>query len=823
MAMPVITTSLYIPGLGWRDVSDVTEIDTALEMTEAIEAPSETNLFVAPDVSLKLMVDGSGIFTFSMFDTLLPESTDFLVRISRDGVTFFYGFILPNTVQFDDTERWCSFTAVGMAGKLARTAAENVPLVKRIVNTGWRVHEAAGTEGFGTVIITNVAGPFGSCEIMAGDTITVETTGGQKDELKVMGATPTTDTAPYLYFELSVTGLKQAYEAGSVVTLITPFIRNVSIQNLINYLLQGSGLNPTTAGTFLAAPLAGATAPFATQPNMYPLLQIGVSQSPLGVSTHVAPFINSDPPGSFPILGTIDSVWKQENPPEGVWSFYDHSGRALTPVDWRPYGSGKWIMYGKRYQRTLIRDSETPPNVIGAIYSFWCYDYSSSTEPATKSRYRLEVEIDNFNKQALAFNWETRLYVEASSDGWQWADVSGPHVSASGSTSVNLHNEVPLTCGVEIIKILGQTRIIFTEPDQTTDPCRYYVSMMTTAGTITRDVVASGYVVRGNLFAYYNGKVVAVRRDTERGEIPTLFTLEGFLTDVVLGSTIPIPADFQPFTLKYNPGDGFWYALSASRENGVRLLSYSTAGSGTVYARAGWEPPALLPPSGSLGGRVDMAVINGPTGTTYPMMAIFGNTVWWISRSASGWIEYADVEGLSCGEAIAQLCTLLDAYAYIDRDLSSWVKSRGTTSTRTIITGTSATSTRLDDDGCIAPIRRSSIWYKSYRYIRVVNERDDTIMGEAGDTSFRDTEQGLELSSRFISTVSFAAALAEHLLSYLGRALTMVDFEHELDTRRCEIGRTFTMSINGAVKTFQIIEASPRPLSGTVRVQGLEM
>lgn len=822
MAVPVITVELNIPGTGWRDVSAATSIESTIELTEAIEDPTETNLFVAPDVSLKMVQDGSGVFTFSMFSMLLPESTDFLVRIKRDTVTIFYGFVLPNTVQFDDVERWCSFTAIGLAGRLARTAAENVSLVKRIVNTGWRVHEAAGTEGFGTVVITNTAGAQTSCEMMTGDTITIETPGGQKDELEVLGVAPTTETAPYLYFELSVTGLKQAYEAGSVVTLTTPFVRNISVQNLINRLLLGAGLNATTAGTFLAAPLTGAAAPFATQPNMDPLLQIGASQTPLGVATHVAPFITSDPPGAFPIIGTIDSVWKQENPPEGVWSFYDHVGRALTPVDWRPYGSGKWIMYGKRYQRTLLRDSESPPNVIGAIYSFWCYDYTASTEPATKSRYRLEVEVDNFNKQALAFNWETRLYVEASSDGWQWADVSGPHVSASGSTSVNLHNEVPLTCGIEIIKILGQTRIVFTEPDQTTDPCRYYVSLMTTAGAITRDAVASGYVVRGNLFAYYNGKVVAVRRDTERGEIPTLFVLEGFLTDVVLGSTIPIPADFQPFTLKYNPGDNFYYALSASRENGVRLLSYGTAGSGTVYARAGWEPPALLPPSGSLGGRVDMAVVTGPPGTTYPMMAIFGNTLWWISRSASGWIGYADVEGLSCGEAIAQLCTLLDAYAYVDRDLSSWVKARGTTSTRTIITGTSATSPRLDDAGCLS-FRRSSVWYKSYRYVKVVNERDETIVGIAGDEAFRDSEQALELTSRFVSTQSFATALAQNLLSYLGRALSVVDVEHELDERRYEIGRTFTASINSVVRTFQIIEVTVRPVAGTVRVQGVEM
>jgi len=89
--------------------------------------------------------------------------------------------------------------------------------------------------------------------------------------------------------------------------------------------------------------------------------------------------------------------------------------------------------------------------------------------------------------------------------------------------------------------------------------------------------------------------------------------------------------------------------------------------------------------------------------------------------------------------------------------------------------------------------------------------------------AFRDTEQSLELTSRFVSTQSFATALAENVLSYLGRPLNVVDIEHELDGRRYEIGRTFTAYFNGILKTFQIVEATPRPVAGTVRVQGLEL
>jgi len=139
-----------------------------------------------------------------------------------------------------------------------------------------------------------------------------------------------------------------------------------------------------------------------------------------------------------------------------------------------------------------------------------------------------------------------------------------------------------------------------------------------------------------------------------------------------------------------------------------------------------------------------------------------------------------------------------------------------------VTSGTSETSTRLDDAGCLT-FRRASIWYKSYKYVRVVNERDETIVGEAGDVAFRDTEQSLELTSRFVSTQSFATALAQNILSYLGRALKVVDIEHEFDGRRYEIGRTFTAYFNFVLTTFQIIEATPRPVAGTVRVQGLEL
>lgn len=817
MPRPSVKTFFSRPGYGWVDVSSCVDISSSYEITDAVESPSETNVFVAPDVQVKIHVGdlARGEFQLSWFDGILPESMDYLLRIQSNGAVIFSGFVLPTTLQFDDVERWAAFTAAGLGAKLARTSAEAIGPLKRPVSDGWRVYQAAGNESLGTVTIESVYGPQPLCEIVSGDTVTVEMPGGRKDELLVQGVGPTTDTSPYAYFELTVTGLKQVYEAGSIVTLITPFVRNVAMRTLVDRLFIAAGLNPTTSATYRIAPLSGAAAPFATPPSMVGLENI----APLGVSTYVTDTLGSDPPGAFPLLGTNVGVWKQETPPTGDWTFYAHPDTALYPVDWRPYGSGKWLQYGRRYRRTLIWDGEVPPNVTGALYTFWCYDYYSDGAPATFLRYRLEIEVDNFDGRATVYTWQTRLYAEQSADGRTWTTTGGPYGATSGSTVARLHDEIPLTCGLDIVKLLGFKRVIFTEPDSASDPCGYVISQMTTAGAVTRGIGPAGVSIRGNVFQHTLDRLAIARRDTARSDTPTLFVLadDGAGSLTVENST-PIPADLQPFTLRYNAGDGFWYALSASKENGVRLLSF--AGS-TLALRSGYEPASLFPPSGLIGS-ADMTVVEGASGTTYPMLAIFGNQLWWISRSSSGWIAYADLEGLSCGDALAQLATLVDGTFYVTATEESFFISRGIASGRTIATGTSSTSSRMDDAGCVAK-RRASIFWKSYRYASVTNERDDTVTGEAGDTNFRDTEQGAARVNRFVPTSSLAVALAQHLLSYLGRKLEAYEVTHEADGRNYGIGRTFTMVRGGVTKSYAIIESTPTPLAGTVRVVGLEL
>lgn len=50
-----------------------------------------------------------------------------------------------------------------------------------------------------------------------------------------------------------------------------------------------------------------------------------------------------------------------------------------------------------------------------------------------------------------------------------------------------------------------------------------------------------------------------------------------------------------------------------------------------------------------------------------------------------------------------------------------------------------------------------------------------------------------------------------------------MDIEREADARRCEIGRSFTALIGGAVKSLQILQVTKNPVSGTETVQAVEL
>lgn len=817
MAAPNLSVRLLLPVPGYANYSATGDVslDTSLEITEAVEAPAEINRFVAPDVSLRIYDNPKAPWARALFAQITPTSTDWYVQVRADNFTRFYGYVLPNTVQIDDREQWVSFTAIGLAGLLSTVSADLTTL-RRTVDTGWRVVETAGNQFFATITIDNIAGAKTTCEIESGDTVTLTQAGGQEDEVRVLGAEPVGETSPYTQFQLTVEGMRQQYEDGTAVTLATPYRRNVLIKDAVDALYAGAGLPPTIdEETYLVAPIAGAAAPFAS-----PLGTNGLVGNRLGLARNA----NAASPslrGYWPVIGTDSGLYEQPVPPRGNWNVVSGAPTgALRPVDWVPNGNGSFLLYGKRYAKRFTRSGGlgTPPD--GAEYLFYAYDYSPTSAPATAYRYVLTVTVDNIYNEGTEWNWTAEVTRERSIDYKTWLADTGPWGADSGVSTSPLHNEIPLTCGIDILGLGGVAdRVYWTAPISASGTVAYALNELDTAGFSVTSPLVSG--VRGAVVATGGSTLVVFQRDEFRGNIPTAFGFT-WLPGPGLGASgsSPIPADVQPHTVKRNVGDGFFYGLSASAERGVYLLSGID---GTLGARSGWTPPQLYPPTPALG-VVDLTIFRGDWSGSgpHPMAALFGNQAWYISFSYSGIIPYLDLEGLSCGDALAQLAVLQDAFFYVDRLGVTWFKSRSRASGKTIGTGRTITSTRIDDDGCIS-FRRSGIWYKAVRYVTVTNERDESITGSAGDADFIGNELAIEIGNRFVYPASFATALAENTFAYLGRGLVAVEVEHIDDGRDYSVGNTFTADVAGVVKTFQIIETTHRPAGATVRVQGVEL
>lgn len=809
MPRPSVQTYLRLPGNAWVDVSSVVDISSSYEITDAIEAPSETNTFVAPDVQVKIHAGdpSRGEFQLSWLDGILPESTDFYVKLVANGVTVFSGFILPTTLQIDDAERWATFTAVGTGAKLARWSAENSSLV-RLVDP-WYIVSSAGNAWRASLVIQR-AFPQYLCEFLTDDVVAVDLGGGNSAEVKVVSTAPIGTSMPAQTWTLIVEGMDQPFAAGAAVTLVTTFVRNITLQNMVNALFFAAGLTPPVGSNYGVSPISGASAQFASKPNL-----TGLAGLPLTLSATVDPDAFE-----LPVVGTTFGTYVQTNPPLGSWIQDGNylQGVASNPVDWTDgtantlFSSMNRLLYGQReegYPQSLVDPDSAQ------VYIKWRYWITSSVMTPPFIRFGIAITVSNPNATLGDFAFMVDLYRETSNDGFAWTRTHTVSVPG-GSTTTNLHSEVWATCDIDVTGTRSsQSRVIFTYPVGG-DPCDYAVghaSVTDLSGLATEVLTgARGQFQSGCLF----------ETDGLRGSQPVArpYLVNESGVPVTWQTPIPIPRGFAAHTFTMNRGDNYWYALAGTETGGVILLSFA---SNRCAPRPGWNPPQIEPPGTPLYSSLDLVAVRAYTYSgPWPMIAKVGTNLWWIAYSFAGVIPYADIEGLSCGEALAQLATIVDGTFFVNPLDESHFLSRSITNGKTIATGTASVSTRIDDAGCIT-IRRASVFFKSYRYAKVINERDDTIVGEAGDKNFVGTEQALEISNRFVTTVSMARALAEHVLSYLGRALQALEVVHELDGRNYSIGRSCTAVRAGVFRTYQIIESTPRPIEGTVRVLALEL
>ena len=801
MAAPVIQLTIYFPSLGqWRDVTAVADLGQSLEFTEAIEAPTETNVYVAPDMQIKLNEGISAEFLLSWFDTITPDAMDWEVELKLEGVPIFTGFILPNSLQIDDVERWAAFTAVGKAARLARTSADTATFKRSIIN--WTVVSSQGNAYIATVTVQTMS-PQNSCDFTTDDKISVDLGGGQKVDMTVTTVKGTGTTPPYPSFVLGVVGMTAPPPQGAIVQLLTPYFRNIALKDAVNLLFTASGLSAPVGANYNVQPIANASSPFATRPNVRGL--IGYPQS-------VIPELGNPAPRQYPLIGTASGTYAQYDPPLGNWALNPSylQGRSSEPVDWTDdenFSSMSYALYGPRSEQLEISNTDYE-------YIFWHYWYVNSAPPPIAYRFGLSVTISIEPDNAGYYGVRTTLYKDQTLDSYTWTRVlSVPVGAGSLSTLINLHNEIGETVGIYSTGIRSSSgQLLFTHPDATNASgySAATVSLADLTGYTNRGFVR-GKVRRNGVFAV----------DTYRDNTPTafIFTIAGDGAPL-LNSTVGLPLGFQPQTLTYNTGDGFWYALSASMERGVELLSYTSNLLGT---RAGYVP-TQIEAQGNAAGNYDLTCISTatPAPGAWPMVALVNGNVWWIAYSFTGLIPYLDTEGLSCADVLAQLGVTVDAFFYVDAQVRSHFRSRPATAALSIASGTALTSTAIDDAGCLS-LRRAAIWYKTVRHVTVSNEKDEAITGTAGIENFANTDQALSVASRYVTTTSFAQALAQNTYGYLGRGLILIDVEHIHDGRLYEVGRTFTATVRGMLKTFQIIDVTNRPAAGTVRVQGVEM
>lgn len=808
MSAPGVGIYLRTPIAGYtsQSIAERCELDTGMEITEAIESPAEVNRFVAPDVSLRVYDDPKAPWLLALFSQITPTATDWLLMIDCDGWQRFTGYILPNTVQIDDAERWVSFTAIGLAGRLAATSAEASTL-RRNPDSGWTVKQSNGNNYYAEIEIEKISAQA-TCEYVTDDILEIGTAGGNGAEVKVLSVEPVGESVPFYSFKVYVSGMVEEFTPGSTITLVTPFLRNVALKTVVDALFVAAGLPATTALTYLVDPISGAATQFASMPNL-----TGLEGTPQGVSSTVGPtYLQTNP-----IVGTSSGAYAQNDPPSGNWSVWPGypSGVTARPNDWQiKTNNSEYLLYGRRFTQNRVNPLD--PN-SDREYIFWCYYYPTAAFPVTQYRYGLGVTVDNITRTGSIYTFSTSLYIETATDGRTWTRVAATVVN-TGTTTTDLHAEVGQTCGIDMTGHRYYDVLVFTEPVGGGDVVTYRVSQATLdLVTVTSGVITG---VRGQVMV--GGRIGIYQTDTLRDSVPTArFYNISELSALSLSGTAPIPPGLDPFTLRFNDGDLYWYALANSPARGVELLSFSDP---ELTPRVGWLPPQIAPPATYKNTPLSLAVIHPTTYVSgpYPMIVMVGSSIWWIAYSFAGVLPYVDVGGLSCGDALAQLATLVDAYFYVDRLGVSWFRSRGTNSGKTIGTGRAITSTRIDDTGCLT-FRRSGVWYKAVRYVTVTNDGDETITGAAGDPAFIGNELALAITNRFIYPTSFARALAENTFSYLGRALVAVEVEHLDDGRDYSVGNTFTAMVNGVLKTFQIIDVTHRPAAATIHVQGIEL
>ncbi len=814
MPVPVLTIAILHSGATIQIEQWITQ-ETNSEVLAAIERPHEVNNFVAPELALKGR-DRSG-FVKSILETITPTSTDFRLLVGKSGVYgggIFFGFILPNTVQFDPIEGWFTFTAIGIGRFLATTDATN--LFKRSA-LGWTL--AADGSPRDTALQIQATGNPDDIGIVPGDQIQLGTN-DQNEKFQVIRVTPSDGQTvpPITSWEIGLNDqLVKGYATGVPVSLLTPYQRNVPMHDLVNALFTASGIG---------APFYAVDAlPDVGRLFLSPVSTSGINAPVLGI-TPSTDYVNPLLSGQRIWLQTAGGLYEQSSPPDGAWSLLDAS--VFAPgVDPTNYGVNLQLFGEKRTR------GRAAPRISGGNWTMKFYGYDLSVTASPFHRYVLTVSV---NADQLTPNgpypFTIKLDEQFSTDKVTWGGTVNVWAGETDSTVTPLQLFYA-SFGIDVDPATGVCFFIdFTVGGVTDDPGTFALSSYSSGTGIQRAIVADqrGDVQVTSATGTAGGTKIAVFFvDGQRGEPATVYS---YTVDGAGLTTLYASASVSPYivgsSIKFNDNDGRFYALMSDPLNGVFLESWADE---TFTADPAYPPQYLGPPVPiqHYGGipqtfRGDLIVWKqtpGPgAGVPFPMYELTAGSVpFFISNRFSGLITYANLDGLSCADALQQLSIIVDAFFYLDNSTTSYFRSRSIASGIPI-----GIDDQVETGGLLLPVRTQPVWSKGVLFVRVENPDDPTIFGEAGDAQYAATDSlNLTVSSRFISGLSFARAIAQNLLDYLGRQLRAIDIQHVDDGRNWSLGNTCHMNLDGANRELQIFEVS-RPLFGkTVRVQAVEL
>lgn len=824
---PALDFTLSTPTAFVRLTRYVTQ-EEAAEISDQIERFGTLNNFTAADVTVKCR-DRSLVLQ-PIFEAIEPGSADFRLTITKNGLPVFSGLVYPQSVTFD-TEGGIWFTAFNDAKKLATTSAAG--LFKRQA-IGW-VLATPTLPGDTTVDWVEISQPTVpiDCPFAAGDQVkfgALDTAGDSSGEtVTITQIYPTQLSQPYTTWFMRFTpATSRQYAIGTPLILITDYQRNVKLHDLVDGLFDAAGLNLPRYNVG-ALPLTGTTPDLVRATT--PISNDGI----LGTVRGVSPNTDYGNPGfsGYKLwITTSFGRFEQPTPPTSAWILEGPENQP--PVDPTNYGAlAVAQMFGPKFAKSRIGNPRTGAKLV---FSYFAYDYTptSLVSPYTRYEWRL-----TFDTSVFPFEYTLEIRSWQSTDLYTWTTdtllftVEGPNTTTTDVTELFSYNATFAEIapfGIDIDPGSGQ--LWFTDltnggvPGAELDFQLSNVSGLPGAPVLNRAIVADRHgrviVSSANRFVVFelnNSGVINSSSNVYVYEVTGVATVSEY-------ATFPISAWVVPTSLKYNGGDSRWYWMENAPESGVYLVSYpDEANLGNYltalsYRIAEWVPGVTIGVANSAP-LVDLAVFIDPglpPGEAWPMVCALKDTVYLVSNQFSGVIAYANLKDLSCADALQQLATLVDAVYYVWPDGQTFFRSRDLPDTAI------GPNTQLDGPGALTPVKTAPIILATPLYVRVINEEDETIFGEAGDPQYAQSDNALELRTRFVPNRSYATLVAYSLFLYVGSKKWFVEIERlEDQTRDILIGKQFTATAGNAVRTFQITGITTRPFSILTVIQGAEV